>query len=212
MVYIFDVRPIQQTTSMSCWWTCIRMMREYARLVTSPHPALFNPIFDSFGHRPRLGAIPVYTYAYSAPITAESIADGTALPMRDPAYWYYYGVPLDSRSVSLLQEVTSLRPIPDRPELRQWTIEHFRSALNSHGPIMFISNWNAAGQHAVVVNGVMSGDTEGNIVFCDPAYGIERSLPLSEFNRLMPSLAMIRDNPMYLEQAAGVNRIRLNTA
>jgi hypothetical protein len=131
--------------------------------------------------------------------------------MMDPSEWYNHGVPTYTRYLSLLQELTGLRAMGERPALRQWNFSHFRAKLDQYGPFMFISNWNAGGQHAVLVTGVMQDSPVGSVVFCDPAFGIERSLSVPDFNNLMPELAMIRDNPLWLEQAAGVNRVRLNS-
>jgi hypothetical protein len=211
MPYILDVRPLRQSTSMSCWWTCFRMMREYARLETPFHPSLFNPVFRIDPFRASIGPLPRMSYAYSAPVGLTAMTDGSGDPIIDPSEWYNYGVPTDPRAITILQEITGFRTITERPPLRRWTIQHFQTKLNEFGPIMFISNWNSAGQHAVVVNGTMLDSSEGSVVFCDPAYGIERSLSVSDFNNLMPQLAMIRDNPMWLAQAAGVNRVRVNS-
>jgi hypothetical protein len=211
MPYILDVRPLRQASSMSCWWTCFRMMREYARLETPPHPSLFHPAFRSEPFRASTSPLPRFSYTYSAPVSAQSMSDGSSAAMLDPSEWYNYGVPTQTRPLTLLQQLTGLRAMEDRPPLRQWTIQHFREKLDQYGPFVFLSNWNSNGQHAVLVTGVMYDSAQGSVVFNDPAPGIERCMSISDFNNLMPQLAMIRDNPLWLAQAAGVNRTRVNS-
>ncbi len=207
MSLLCDVVPLRQATSMSCWWTCFRMMGNYAGLHIPHHPGLFRREFAGDPSRIH-GYFPLMNWSYASPLSEGSWRDGTAWPIHDPSEWYTIGVPTDDRSLDLLQALTGLEPFPNRPALRTWTVDDFLSRLRTNGPFVFISNWNAAGQHAVVVSGVMQDDLGNRIVFVDPAFGIERELSVTAFNNLMPQLANIDDNPMFLRAAMGVNRYR----
>jgi len=182
-------------------------MRIYAGHDTPHNPALFRREFAPDPSRVH-SYLPLMNWSYSSPVSESSMRDGTVLPILDPSEWYTLGVPVDPRSLGVLQELTGLEPFPNRPALRNWTVEHFLTRLRECGPFVFISNWNSAGQHAVVVNGVMQDNLGSRIVFIDPAFGIERELSVLAFNNLMPQLANIDDNPMFLRAAAGVNRYR----
>lgn len=188
------VRPVQQTTRMSCWWACMRMVLTYYGRAAPWNPGEFNAAFRRPLHRPR-GQFPT--------VFPRMSPQGEVLPAEMPPYeWYDYGVPMNVPALRNLCQLTGFTGVTGRPAFGSWTLDKVEEILRRCGPFLFLGNWNRQGFHAVLVVGrvttAVGGSPIHEVKYIDPASGQEIACNIQWFNTMMSSLGASSYNPLYL--------------
>lgn len=183
-----QVTPRRQESQNSCWWVCMRMTLEYYGQRVSDDPSSFKPEFVP----------PVFRPVQPVP-DSDILPDGTALLA--PYEWYRHGVPMSESGLQKLCEITGFRPINERPAFGSWSIDDVEQMLRTHGPVLFVGNWNGQGFHAVLVVARErfgeGSEAVDEVIYIDPAMGFEVPVSLAHFNREMSSVSDDPNNPLY---------------